>query len=210
MRKKGDSRKLFRNVYHIEKDSMLVIDPGQTRAMVKLSMPFQLLLRKYKNYLGETILEIGPFFNPLITRARYHDKKIYYLDKEKHILNQFSKRGVPATHLILHDLNRLGRADYVSLKNKIRKALSSSNSGVDKFDSIIISQVFNYIDYKKFLMRMKRLMTKGGLMFLNNVIGIGQNLEFSEGTCGKSGQSVPVTDGGPHLAVRDVIVGGSA
>ena len=48
------------------------------------------------------------------------------------------------------------------------------------------------------------------LEVLNNVIGIGQNLEFSEGTCGKSGQSVPVTDGGPHIAVRDVIVGGSA
>ena len=47
------------------------------------------------------------------------------------------------------------------------------------------------------------------LEVLNNIIGIGQNLEFSEGTCGKSGQSVPVTDGGPHVAVKDVVVGGS-
>ena len=152
---------------------MFVIDPGQMRAMAILSKPLQLLLRKYKNYLGETILEIGPFFHPLITPAKYHGKKIYYLDKEKHILDQFSKRGVPSDHLILHDLNKLGRIDYISLKNKIRKALSSSNSGAEKFDSIIISQVFNYIDYKKFLMRIRSFMTKGGLMFLNNVTDIG-------------------------------------
>lgn len=43
---------------------------------------------------------------------------------------------------------------------------------------------------------------------LNHVIGIGRNLEFSEGYCGKGGQNVPVTDGGPHIAVTDVVVGG--
>jgi len=46
------------------------------------------------------------------------------------------------------------------------------------------------------------------LEVLNNILGIGQDLEFSEGTCGKQDQSVPVTDGGPHIAVKDVVVGG--
>jgi len=46
------------------------------------------------------------------------------------------------------------------------------------------------------------------LEVLNNIIGIGQDVEFDIGTCGKQGQSVPVTGGGPHVAVKDVVVGG--
>ncbi len=46
------------------------------------------------------------------------------------------------------------------------------------------------------------------LEVLNNVIGMGRELEFSDGYCGKEGQSVPVTDGGPAVAIRDMVVGG--
>ncbi|MHA1650624.1 MAG: metallopeptidase TldD-related protein, partial [Candidatus Helarchaeota archaeon] len=46
------------------------------------------------------------------------------------------------------------------------------------------------------------------LEILKNIIGIGRDIEFSEGYCGKENQNVPVTDGGPHVAVNDVIVGG--
>jgi len=44
---------------------------------------------------------------------------------------------------------------------------------------------------------------------LNNVIGVGKDLKHAfPGTCGKDGQWVPVSGGGPHLAVKDVVVGG--
>lgn len=43
---------------------------------------------------------------------------------------------------------------------------------------------------------------------LNNVIGFGRDLEFSEGYCGKGGQNVPVSDGGPHVAISGAIIGG--
>jgi TldD protein len=46
------------------------------------------------------------------------------------------------------------------------------------------------------------------LEVLNNVIGMGRELEFSDGYCGKEGQSVPVTDGGPAVAIRNMVVGG--
>jgi len=47
------------------------------------------------------------------------------------------------------------------------------------------------------------------LEILNQIIAIGDSIEFSEGFCGKGGQSVPVTDGGPYLAVSKTVVGGS-
>jgi len=44
---------------------------------------------------------------------------------------------------------------------------------------------------------------------LTNTIGIGKDHEFAfNGTCGKGGQWVPVTAGGPPLAVKDLVVGG--
>jgi TldD protein len=43
---------------------------------------------------------------------------------------------------------------------------------------------------------------------LNNVEAIGQDLGFEPGVCGKSGQSVPVTTGGPHVRITNVVVGG--
>ena len=45
---------------------------------------------------------------------------------------------------------------------------------------------------------------------LENTIGVGKGIEYDafNGTCGKGGQWVPVTAGGPPLAVKDVVLGG--
>ncbi|MFW9924007.1 MAG: TldD/PmbA family protein [Candidatus Thorarchaeota archaeon] len=44
---------------------------------------------------------------------------------------------------------------------------------------------------------------------LENTIGVGKDQEPAfNGTCGKNGQWVPVTGGGPSLAVKDLVVGG--
>lgn len=44
---------------------------------------------------------------------------------------------------------------------------------------------------------------------LMNVIAVGNDKHFElGGTCGKDGQAAPVDSGGPHVAIRDVVVGG--
>ena len=44
---------------------------------------------------------------------------------------------------------------------------------------------------------------------LQQVTAVGNDLEFrAGGTCGKDGQGVPVDTGGPHLRIREVVVGG--
>jgi len=45
---------------------------------------------------------------------------------------------------------------------------------------------------------------------LSNITGISNDFELSIGTCGKSGQGVPVGDGGPFLRIENVVVGGIA
>lgn len=47
------------------------------------------------------------------------------------------------------------------------------------------------------------------LEVLNNVVGIADDIELGDaGYCGKSGQSARTTDGGPHICVSDIVVGG--
>lgn len=45
---------------------------------------------------------------------------------------------------------------------------------------------------------------------LHGIALIGNDRKMSQGFCGKGGQSVPVSDGAPHVLLRDAVVGGSA
>jgi len=45
------------------------------------------------------------------------------------------------------------------------------------------------------------------LVTLKNVEAVGKGFESSPGMCGKSGQSVPVCDGGPHIRIAKVTLG---
>jgi TldD protein len=38
---------------------------------------------------------------------------------------------------------------------------------------------------------------------------VGNDLSFEEGTCGKDGQGVPVTTGGPTFRIAELTVGGT-
>ncbi len=46
------------------------------------------------------------------------------------------------------------------------------------------------------------------LEVLNRVSAIGKEINFSDGMCGKGGQSVRVCDGGPYIRIDDVLIGG--
>lgn len=48
------------------------------------------------------------------------------------------------------------------------------------FDTIVISQVFNYINYKKFLGIISDFHSKDGLIFVNNVLNYGIPQLFSK------------------------------
>jgi len=48
------------------------------------------------------------------------------------------------------------------------------------------------------------------LRTLNNIVRVGNDLDFHSGRCGKAGQGVPVGDGSPHILIKDSVVGGSS
>ena len=46
------------------------------------------------------------------------------------------------------------------------------------------------------------------LEVLNKISAIGKQTSYSDGICGKGGQSIRVCDGGPHIRIEDITVGG--
>ena len=44
------------------------------------------LIKKYKENLGNVILEIGPFFNPLITPKDFSKTKIFYWENDYNVI----------------------------------------------------------------------------------------------------------------------------
>ncbi len=54
------------------------------------------------------------------------------------------------------------------------------------------------------------VLTGNGPDTLKKIAGVGRDLKFIPGLCGKGGQSVPVTDGQPALLVDGITVGGSS
>ncbi len=52
-------------------------------------------------------------------------------------------------------------------------------------------------------------LTGNGPEALCDIVGVGSELHFDPGTCGKSGQGVPVSDAQPTLVIRSLVVGGS-
>ena len=137
------------------------------------------LVKKYNSKLGKNILEIGPFFNPLITPEEFPNKNIFYWENDQNVLKWLSKKyknSVP----IYCDLNKIEGTSLLKIKLETEKEFERFKEKNTKFDSIIISHVFNYIDYKLLLIVLKDFLKKGGLLFINNVLEYGLPNLFSQ------------------------------
>jgi hypothetical protein len=131
--------------------------------------------------MGNVILEIGPFFIPLLSPKEFPDTKIFFLENDYHVLrhikNTFLKEEV---YPIFCDLNKIDGNYLLKFKLELKKHFIKLNLKKTSFDSVIISQVFNYIDYKLFLMVLKEFIKKDALVFINNVVDYGLPKFFSE------------------------------
>jgi TldD protein len=44
---------------------------------------------------------------------------------------------------------------------------------------------------------------------LNKITAISKEIKFDDGACGKSGQHIPVSSGGPYIRINDNVIGGN-
>lgn len=154
--------------------------PARKR-MVEGSQQLMPLLKQYEKFLGDYILEVGPFFNPLITPQNFPGKKIFYWENDRYVLQRLGQenkgKNVYATYC---DLNKIDGRSLMKLKSETLKHFKKHGRKNVKFDSIVVSHVLNYIDYKLFLMVPKDFLRPGGLIFINNVPNYGLEEFFSD------------------------------
>ena len=135
-------------------------DEKARERMVKGGEELLPLLEKHSHKIGQRLLEAGPFFNPLVTPERFPNKAIVYLDNDLHTVLWLKEK-------------KQGTVVYCDL-NSI-----SEFSAPEKFDTLVASQILNYIDYKKFLYESGGFLNPGGLLFINNVVDYGIPALFS-------------------------------
>jgi len=144
-------------------------DLAARKRMIAGSKTLNPFLKKYKKDLGSKILEVGPFFHPLITSKKYPKTKIFYWENDCNVLRYLKKnRPQKTVYPIYCDLNKITNNSFV--KYKFHKTY---------FDSAVISQVFNYIDYERLLKTLKKFIKKDGLLFINNTVDYGLPAFFS-------------------------------
>ena len=141
-------------------------DLNARKRMVKNSELLLPLIKKYKSKLGKNILEIGPFFNPLITPTRFPNKNVYYLENDKSVCNFSETEYGKKINVIRKNINKLAES-YFEKQNL-------------SFNSVIISQTINYVDYKKLIKILKNSLDKDSLIFINNTANYGVPKLFSE------------------------------
>lgn len=140
-------------------------------------LPF---LRRYHKEIGTVILEVGPFFNPLVTPEEFPNAKIFYWENDHHVLKYLKNTYHEKVYPIFCDLNKIEGNSLLKLKLETQRYFKRHNLKKIAFDAVVISHVFNYIDYKLFLMVLKEFLKRDGLIFVNNVIDYGLPVFFSE------------------------------
>jgi hypothetical protein len=163
--------------------------PARKRMLAgsQILMPF---IQKYKKDLGNIILEVGPFFNPLITPKKFPKAKIFYWENDYNVL-KYLKDSYRCKNVypIYCDLNKIEGNSFLKLKLETKIFFKELKLHKISFDSVVLSHVFNYIDYKLFLMVLKDYIKKDGFLFINNVVDYGLPAFFSE----KRPKSIPNT-----------------
>ena len=157
-------------------------DKQARKRMISGSETLLPTLYKYKAQIGNSILEIGPFFNPLVEEKNFPKKNICYWENDNHVIEWLKRRNKNNHKIkpIYCDLNEIDGESQMQLKHETEQYFSEIGNKEKYFDAVIISQVFNYVDYKMLMLILRNFVNKGGLIFVNNVVDYGLPQFFSK------------------------------
>ena len=146
------------------------------KRMVEQSRKLLPLLEKWKGHLGDLVLEAGPFFHPLVNQKTFPGKTIVYWDNDMYVLNYLAEEQ-PGTVIQFCDLNKVGES-----RSRLQQELGKKFRQIEMnpiISSVVISHLFNYIDYSSFLREIREFLVEEGLVFINHSVNYGLPPFFS-------------------------------
>jgi hypothetical protein len=155
-------------------------EPARKRMVIggRRLIPF---LTKNSHLLGKFLLEVGPFFNPLLLSDEVKEvlpasTEVAFLENDPYAIDWLRLKGqANIFNINISDSAFRSRIEHhVSLMGTVFPDFNA------KFDGILISQVMNYVDYRFLLESLYPLLNKNGLLFINNVVDYGIPVLFSD------------------------------
>lgn len=145
-------------------------DIAARERMIKGGAELVKYMDKFSAHMGVSILEIGPFFNPLtrFLENTLHQKSITFWENDPNVIEWLDQSQFAFSH-------QVKKVDVNGISHPEQEEQAFDNS----FDSIIVSQIFNYIDYQEVLLVLNKHMRSQGLIFVNNVVDYGLPTFFS-------------------------------
>ncbi len=111
-------------------------------------------LEEYSNCFGSKLLEIGPFFNPLTEHLSLSNTEVTYWENDANVCSWLKTKS--KGKVILCDVNNI-------------ENFKSSET----YNTIILSQIINYLNFDFFLRYLTKYIETSGLVFINNVVNYG-------------------------------------
>jgi len=136
---------------------------------------FRLFTSKF--CLGPNILEVGPFFSPTVSVDRLQPNgSVAYLENDRHALVHMRDAYADKSNVVVAD----GNIESIYL-NPLTSEGSRLKGLVECSNSILLSQVINYVDYKRLVKAMSDIVNGGTEIFINNVVEYGLPALFHPG-----------------------------
>lgn len=107
---------------------------------------------------GHKMMEVGPFYDPLLTKERFPNAEITYVDRDKDVL-KFLKDGGNNTKYFEFGVSK--PIELVDLPEQ---------------DVIVTSHIVNHIGLPDLVQILKLKLVKGGVLFMNESIDYGGDL----------------------------------
>ncbi|WP_373543941.1 hypothetical protein [Chamaesiphon sp.] len=136
--------------------------------MVSGGLELTKYIYKYLLDTDNSILEVGPFFNPITKEVgSINGKFVTYWENDIHAIQWLKSQKFLFDFTVEEcDLNNIDR--------------DKNSKVVNLFNVVIVSQVFNYINYSHFLKLIRDRIHRNGLIFINNVVDYGLPKFFSD------------------------------
>jgi len=133
-----------------------------------------------KRLLGKNILDLGCGYQPIISSLPDQYFKKIYLDLSSGIELNHSNNANLFVRMDVHDLLNSHQKSYQKYMKKIFKFLGEDEFEINEFtkenlymDTIVYSDILNYIDYQQVFKKLYRFLRVGGRKIIFNKINMG-------------------------------------